>query len=42
MARHRLFEPVIDQHDTWLAINPVQDCPKGCDYPYLQPRTHPC
>ncbi|MFF4409529.1 hypothetical protein [Streptomyces sp. NPDC001404] len=32
----RPFEPVIDQHDTWLAVNPVQGCPKGCTYCYLQ------
>lgn len=30
------YEPVIDQHDTWLAVNPVQGCPKGCTYCYLQ------
>ncbi|WP_406834885.1 hypothetical protein ACICHK_00410 [Streptomyces sp. AHU1] len=36
MASQRLFEPVIDQHDTWLAINPVQGCPKNCGYCYLQ------
>lgn len=35
---HRTFEPVIDQHETWLAINPVQGCPKGCGYCYLQDR----
>ncbi|MFJ2397389.1 hypothetical protein ACIOTI_32150 [Streptomyces sp. NPDC087843] len=35
MARERVFEPVIDQHDTWLAVNPVQGCPKGCAYCYL-------
>jgi hypothetical protein len=36
VSPERVFEPVIDQHDTWLAINPVQGCPKGCQYCYLQ------
>ncbi|MEV0577087.1 hypothetical protein [Streptomyces sp. NPDC050392] len=31
-----VYEPVIDQHDTWLAINPVQGCPKDCSYCYLK------
>ncbi len=26
----RIFEPVIDQHETWLAVNPVQGCNKAC------------
>ncbi|WP_326681624.1 hypothetical protein [Streptomyces sp. NBC_01237] len=30
------YEPVIDQHDTWLAVNPVQGCPKDCSYCYLK------
>lgn len=34
----RVWEPVIDQHETWIAINPVQGCPKGCTYCYLQDR----
>ncbi|MFG2631608.1 hypothetical protein [Streptomyces sp. NPDC048473] len=34
----RAFEPVIDQHETWLAVNPVQGCPKDCGYCYLKDR----
>ncbi|MFF4716540.1 hypothetical protein ACFY2V_34870 [Streptomyces eurythermus] len=30
------FEPIIDQHDTWLAVNPVQGCNRDCSYCYLQ------
>ncbi|MGR6998323.1 hypothetical protein ACU686_09860 [Yinghuangia aomiensis] len=32
MAVPPAYDPVIDQHDTWLAVNPVQGCPKGCTY----------
>ncbi|MET8822536.1 hypothetical protein [Streptomyces rochei] len=34
----RTWEPVIDQHETWLAVNPVQGCNKGCSYCYLLDR----
>lgn len=34
----RVWEPVIDQHETWLAVNPVQGCPKACGYCYLSDR----
>lgn len=34
----RVFEPVIDQHETWVAVNPVQGCPKDCGYCYLKDR----
>ncbi|MFD8261351.1 hypothetical protein ACFV19_20995 [Streptomyces griseoluteus] len=30
------YEPVVDQHDTWLAVNPVQGCDRDCGYCYLQ------
>ncbi|MFI6055899.1 hypothetical protein ACIBCO_38220 [Streptomyces violascens] len=23
------YEPVVDQHESWLALNPRQGCPKG-------------
>jgi DNA repair photolyase len=29
---------VIDQHETWIAINPVQGCNKACAYCYLVDR----
>ncbi|WP_414930611.1 winged helix-turn-helix domain-containing protein [Streptomyces sp. SHP 1-2] len=32
----RLFEPVIDQHATWMVADPVQGCPKDCSYCHLQ------
>ncbi|MFF3671613.1 radical SAM family protein [Microtetraspora malaysiensis] len=35
-SSERFFDPVIDQHDTWLAVNPVQGCPKDCAYCYLK------
>lgn len=35
---NRVWEAVIDQHDTWIAVNPVQGCPKNCGYCYLQDR----
>ncbi|MFD8340315.1 hypothetical protein ACFV42_48220 [Streptomyces solisilvae] len=36
MAPTRVFEPAIDQHNTWLVANPVQSCPKGRAYCYPQ------
>ncbi|MFG2116613.1 hypothetical protein ACGFRB_28915 [Streptomyces sp. NPDC048718] len=36
MGRAPQYEEVIDQHDTWLVANPVQGCPKGCRYCYLE------
>ncbi|MET8768852.1 hypothetical protein [Streptomyces sp. NPDC004658] len=36
MSPAPLFEPVIDQHDTWAVVNPVQGCNRDCGYCYLQ------
>ena len=36
-TRPRTFEPVIDTHDTWGVINPVQGCVARCRYCYLIP-----
>ncbi|MFD8449843.1 radical SAM family protein [Streptomyces coelicoflavus] len=38
LPTQRIWEPVIDQHETWLAINPIQGCPKACGYCYLRDR----
>ncbi|MFF4504828.1 hypothetical protein [Streptomyces sp. NPDC001401] len=38
LAGRRIWEPVIDQHETWLAVNPVQGCNKACSYCYLRDR----
>lgn len=32
------YEPVVDQHESWLALNPRQGCPKGCSYCFLKDR----
>lgn len=29
------WTPVVDQHASWLALNPIQGCPKGCHYCFL-------
>ena len=29
---------IVDQHATWIAVNPVQGCPKGCSYCFLNER----
>jgi len=34
----REWTPVIDQHASWLAVNPVQGCPKKCAYCFLNQR----
>lgn len=33
-----VFEPVVDQHESWLALNPRQGCPKACTYCFLKDR----
>jgi DNA repair photolyase len=35
----RVFTPVIDQHASWIAVNPVQGCPKRCGYCFLHERS---
>lgn len=34
----REWTPMIDQHASWLAVNPIQGCPKSCDYCFLKER----
>ncbi|MGH4022750.1 MAG: hypothetical protein ACRDT0_26635 [Pseudonocardiaceae bacterium] len=34
----RVWSPVIDQHATWIAVNPIQGCPKACVYCFLHER----
>lgn len=29
---------IVDQHATWIAVNPVQGCPKVCSYCFLNER----
>lgn len=33
---NKKVEPIIDMHDTWLAINSIQGCTNGCKYCFLQ------
>lgn len=35
----RVFTPVVDQHASWIAVNPVQGCPKRCAYCFLHERS---
>lgn len=37
-ARVRTRTPIVDQHATWIAVNPVQGCPKACAYCFLNER----
>ncbi|MEK3835984.1 hypothetical protein [Paenibacillus sp. FSL R7-0128] len=30
------FYPVVYQHASWLSVNPIQGCPKQCQYCFLQ------
>jgi len=34
----RVWSPVVDQHATWIALNPIQGCPKACSYCFLHER----
>ncbi len=34
----RVWSPVVDQHASWIAVNPVQGCPKACAYCFLRNR----
>lgn len=36
--RLRTRTPIVDQHATWIAVNPVQGCPKACAYCFLNER----
>jgi DNA repair photolyase len=36
--RPRIRTPLVDQHATWIAVNPVQGCPKACVYCFLNER----
>lgn len=36
--RRRTRTPIVDQHATWIAVNPVQGCPKVCSYCFLNER----
>lgn len=30
LGRPRTRTLIVDQHATWIAVNPVQGCPKAC------------
>jgi tRNA A37 methylthiotransferase MiaB len=34
----RIWSPVVDQHATWIAVNPIQGCPAACAYCFLHER----
>lgn len=34
----RTRTPIVDQHATWIAVNPIQGCPKACTYCFLNER----
>lgn len=34
----RVWTPIVDQHATWIAVNPIQGCPKACTYCFLNER----
>lgn len=29
------YQPIVDIHASWLALNPLQGCPNGCNYCFL-------
>ncbi|ASO18078.1 DNA repair photolyase [Actinoalloteichus hoggarensis] len=36
--RMRTQTEIVDQHATWIAVNPIQGCPKSCSYCFLNER----
>jgi DNA repair photolyase len=38
MTTPRVRTEIVDQHATWIAVNPVQGCPKRCRYCFLHER----
>jgi len=38
MTTPRVRTGIVDQHATWIAVNPVQGCPKSCRYCFLHER----
>jgi len=34
----RMRTAIVDQHATWIAVNPIQGCPKVCSYCFLNER----
>ncbi len=34
----RVRTAIVDQHATWIAVNPIQGCPKSCEYCFLNER----
>lgn len=38
LRRPRTRTPIVDQHATWIAVNPIQGCPKACSYCFLVER----
>lgn len=38
VQRERIWTPLVDQHATWIAVNPLQGCPKACTYCFLNER----
>lgn len=38
IGAERVWSPIVDQHATWIALNPIQGCPKACAYCFLHER----